>query len=68
MNGNESDAIWGKAQLADFLGISPRTFDQWRYRGTGPRGFRVGRYVKWRKSEVLRWVTEQESQTGRPPA
>lgn len=31
-------------QAADYLGVSPRTLEMWRHRGTGPAYFKVGRF------------------------
>lgn len=44
--------------LADYLAIPVATVYQWRYRGAGPRGFRVGKHVRYRWSEVLIWLHE----------
>jgi len=30
-------------QAADYLGVSPRTLEMWRHRGTGPAYYKVGR-------------------------
>lgn len=46
-------------ELADYLDVPLKTIYAWRYRGRGPRGFRVGRHVRFRWSDVQRWVSEQ---------
>lgn len=33
----------------------------WRYLGTGPASFRVGRRVLYRRAAVLRWLADRES-------
>ncbi|QIY98505.1 helix-turn-helix transcriptional regulator [Streptomyces sp. S1D4-11] len=35
---------------------SVETVYQWRRKGTGPRGFRVGRYLRFDPEEVRAWV------------
>jgi predicted DNA-binding transcriptional regulator AlpA len=47
------------AQLADLLGVPVQTLYQWRYLGTGPPGFRVGRHLRYDPVAVRRWVDEQ---------
>ncbi|ORT48500.1 helix-turn-helix domain-containing protein [Frankia sp. KB5] len=55
------DPLWDKARVSDYIGVAIGTLEQWRTRGVGPRGFRVeGGLVRYRKSEVERWLAEQE--------
>ena len=46
-------------ELASFLGIPLATIYQWRSRGNGPCGIRVGRHVRYRIEDVERWLDEQ---------
>jgi excisionase family DNA binding protein len=46
-------------QLADYLGVPVATLYQWRWRGDGPLGFRVGRHVRYRWSDIEDWVDSQ---------
>jgi excisionase family DNA binding protein len=46
-------------ELADYLDVPLKTIYAWRYRGQGPRGFKVGRYVRFRLSDVQHWVSDQ---------
>ena len=48
-------------EVAEFLGVSPRTIEDWRRRGGGPRFIRLrGRAVRYRPSELARWLAEHE--------
>ncbi|WP_134768588.1 helix-turn-helix domain-containing protein [Nocardioides sp. 1609] len=47
-------------ELADLLGVPVATCRWWRHNGTGPRGFRVGRAVRYRRTDVDRWIEERE--------
>jgi excisionase family DNA binding protein len=47
--------------LAEYLGIPIGTLYQWRYRGEGPRGFRVGRHVRYRMADVQTWLEARAS-------
>jgi len=45
--------------VADLFGVPVETVYQWRRKGTGPRGFRVGRHLRFDPEDVRRWVAEQ---------
>jgi excisionase family DNA binding protein len=45
--------------LADYLGVPVSTLDQWRYRREGPPGFKVGRHLRYRQSDVEDWIEQQ---------
>jgi excisionase family DNA binding protein len=46
----------GIEQLAKELGVPVRTIYQWRSRGSGPRGATFGRHVRFRRSEIEKWI------------
>lgn len=52
-------AIWTPETLADHLGIPLGTVYKWRTTGNGPRGFRVGRHVRYRAEDVAAWIDAQ---------
>jgi excisionase family DNA binding protein len=54
-----TDDFLSVQQLADWLGVPRRTIDGWRYRGVGPRGYRIGRHVRYRRAEVEAWLSER---------
>ena len=43
--------------LADLLGVPLETVYQWRRKHTGPRGFRVGRHLRYDPEDVRRWIS-----------
>lgn len=45
--------------LAQMLNVPVGTVYQWRTRGVGPAGFRVGKHVRYRREDVERWIAEQ---------
>ncbi|MFE0628843.1 helix-turn-helix domain-containing protein [Actinacidiphila glaucinigra] len=45
--------------LADLLGVPVETVYQWRRKHTGPRGFRVGRHLRFDPEDVRVWVESQ---------
>jgi excisionase family DNA binding protein len=44
------------SEVAAFLQIPEATLYQWRYRGIGPRAFRVGRHLRYRPEDVRVWL------------
>ncbi|MGW6654966.1 DNA-binding protein [Streptomyces sp. CB02130] len=42
--------------LADLLGVPVETVYQWRRKDIGPRGFRVGRHLRYDPEDVRAWV------------
>jgi excisionase family DNA binding protein len=49
------DRLWSVQDVADYLGIPPRTLYNWRTRGIGPRARRVGRHLRYQEHEVRAW-------------
>jgi predicted DNA-binding transcriptional regulator AlpA len=43
--------------LADLLGVPVETVYQWRRRRIGPRGFRVGKHLRYDPEDVRIWVS-----------
>ncbi|MFG1839106.1 helix-turn-helix transcriptional regulator [Micromonospora sp. NPDC049175] len=46
-------------QVAAFLGVPPRTVEDWRRQRTGPRYSHVGRHVRYRWADVEKWLDDQ---------
>lgn len=49
------------SQLATQLGVTVQTLYDLRSHGRGPRGFRVGRELRFRISEVDAWLAQMEA-------
>jgi excisionase family DNA binding protein len=49
------------SQLAAQLGVTVQTLYDLRSQGRGPRGFRVGRELRFRVGEVDAWLAEMEA-------
>jgi excisionase family DNA binding protein len=45
--------------LAELLGVPKNTIYAWRYKRCGPPGIKVGRYVKYRRADVEKWLEQQ---------
>jgi len=52
------DRLWNAHDVSAFLGVPVATLHQWRYLGTGPDAFKVGRHLRYDPDVVRRWVAE----------
>lgn len=52
-------------QLAEMFRIAPSTFSTWRKRGQGPRGFKLGRRLVYKRSDVETWLRDHYDATGK---
>lgn len=62
------DRLLSVDDVASLLGVPVATLYAWRYRGTGPRGLRVGRHLRYRRSDLDAWIRQrldESEQTGR---
>ena len=63
------ETLLGPQELADWLGLPLATIYRWRHHGEGPPGYRVGKHVRYRESDVLAWLDGQRDDRGeRVPA
>lgn len=47
------------AEVAAYLQVPTATLYRWRCRDEGPVGYRVGRYVRYRRADVEAWLKGQ---------
>jgi predicted DNA-binding transcriptional regulator AlpA len=50
-----------QSQVSEAFGLSPRTLEDWRRTGSGPRFLRLSgqRGVRYRNTDVLEWLDTQ---------
>jgi excisionase family DNA binding protein len=53
------------SELAAFLSVSTQALYDLRSKGRGPRGFRVGRELRFRMAEIEAWISSMEDADGR---
>lgn len=58
-NAAHDGQLWTVEEVAEYLRIPQKTLYQWRLKGQGPIGKRIGRYLRYRQDDVLRWVDAQ---------
>lgn len=52
-------------QLSELFRIPESTFRSWRHYGRGPKSFRLGRRVVYKRSDVEAWLKRQQDETGK---
>lgn len=55
----DDDRLLTAEDLAAFLEVPVKTLYAWRYRGEGPIGFRVGKHIRYRWTDVERWIGDR---------
>lgn len=53
------DRLLTPRELAVYLDVPLTTLYAWRYRGEGPAGFRVGKHLRYRWSDIEHWISER---------
>jgi excisionase family DNA binding protein len=43
-------------EVARLLVVPVATLYCWRYKGTGPKAFRVGKHLRYRLDDVIEWL------------
>ena len=58
-----SGRLWTAQDVADYLAVPIATLYQWRYLGTGPTAYRVGRYLRYEPAVIQTWLEQQSRPT-----
>lgn len=53
------DRLWTIDDVSQFLGVPQKTIHAWRTAGKGPKGFRVGKHLRWHPRAVFAWSLQQ---------
>jgi predicted DNA-binding transcriptional regulator AlpA len=56
-----NDELLTMKEVADVVRVPVATLRYWRHLGSGPRSFRVGRSVRYWRTEVLHWLEQQSN-------
>lgn len=51
-------------EAAQYLRQKPSTLAHWRHLRQGPKHFKLGKHVMYRRAELDRWIEEQEGLAG----
>jgi len=55
------DELLSIGEVADLVRVPVATLRYWRHLRTGPRSFKVGRSVRYWRTDVLNWLEEQST-------
>ncbi|MGK2876722.1 MAG: helix-turn-helix transcriptional regulator [Nocardioides sp.] len=56
---HSNDELLTLEEVAALVRVPVATVRYWRARGNGPRGFKVGRTVRYWRTEVVLWLDAQ---------
>lgn len=56
-----TDCLMTTEQLAEFLQVPLTSLYQWRHKGLGPKGIKVGKYIRYRRSDVNAWLDDRSA-------
>lgn len=57
------EVLWTERQVAPHLGVTVRALQSWRLTGGGPPYVKIGRSVRYRPSDIKRFVDERVRRT-----
>ncbi len=55
-----SSRLLSAEEVARILVVPVNTLYCWRYKGTGPKAFRVGKHLRYRFSDVIAWLERSQ--------
>lgn len=55
------DELLTTEEVAALLKIPEKTLHTWRYRNQGPAAIKIGKHLRFRASELDRWIEELEA-------
>jgi excisionase family DNA binding protein len=56
-----ADELLTLEEVAQIFKVPPATVRKWRNNRDGPAGFRVGKYVRFRRSQVEKYIADMEA-------
>jgi excisionase family DNA binding protein len=58
---DQRDEFLTTEEVAAILKVPVATIRKWRNDGSGPAGFRVGKYVRYRRTAVEEFIADREA-------
>ena len=55
------DTYLKEGQVAELLGLPVRTLQSWRLRGGGPEFYKIGRSVRYKRSDLDEWLAGRKA-------
>lgn len=60
-NSHDEDQLLTITEVAAIVRVPPATLRYWRHLGEGPHSFRIGRTVRYWRTEVIAWLESQSA-------
>ena len=54
------DQLMTEKDVASLICITPRALQNWRLRGGGPEYIKIGRSVRYQRSDVMQFINERK--------
>ena len=64
---HEHDEMLTITEAAQLLRLPVATLRYWRHTGDGPHSFRLGRHVRYWRTDLILWLTEQTNRSQDQP-
>jgi hypothetical protein len=61
---NRRDSLLTIEEVGDLIRMPVATLRYWRVLGTGPRGFIIGRRLRYWRQDALDWLDERRDEPG----
>jgi len=58
------EQLYDLAWLSGYIGIPERSIYNWRQRGEGPPAYRIGKHLRYRRSDVEAWLDGRRDKAG----
>lgn len=59
-DGANPNQLMTEKEAAELICYTPRALQNWRLRGGGPRYVKIGRSVRYQRSDVLEFIEERK--------
>ncbi len=59
-----NDTMLSISDVAEYLGVPKATLYAWSSRGLGPRRYKVGKYLRYRRADIDAWLDQHAAPSG----
>jgi excisionase family DNA binding protein len=56
-----AEELLSTTELANELGVHVHQIHQWRVRGVAPKAIRIGKELRFRRTDIDKWLKSRES-------
>ena len=62
MHNDGNSEIMTEADVAELMQVTVRTVQGWRYNKIGPPYTKIGGTIRYRRSQILEWMSDQRTE------